>query len=277
MIRDREYTRRHIFVGLGTAGLGLGLLSALGAEEGRAFTHYTRVSSTSEQDSSQTEPSDKHGIRVAWWESYNGKVLETQADGSETNASKVLDDEVSPAFVPEVSGPVLSMENVLPGDEGIVGIGIEADVPRENQVAVWFRPVLVSTAENGVNEPESKHPDEDGPNDGGEVADLTRVAVWKNDGLAGIGANDDRLTPLAEEAIRDGSLKTVFSDSGLEDGLQLGCLGSSETTYLGLRWTLPASVGNVVQSDSATFGLQFRAARCDGENPFDRSTGESDD
>lgn len=274
----REYTRRHVLAGLGTAGVGLGASVALFTGRSRAYTSYTMVPAdvgTRGATSSSQSQSDQHGLRVAWWESYNGHVLETQGDGSETNATRMLDDGSDPTFVQDATGPLIDVGNVLPGDEGVVGIGIEADIPPGQDVAVWFRTRLVSTSENGINEPESKHPDENpnDPDDGGEMDDLTQVTVWKNSGLSGLGTNDGRVAPIVEPVFGEGSLRAVFAESDLADGHELGCLSGGETTYVALRWELPADVGNVVQSDSATFDLEFRAAPCDGSNPFDGSGG----
>jgi hypothetical protein len=262
-----------VLAGLGTAGLGLGTSMVLFTGEGRAFTTYTRVPASQqgppeqEGSSSSQSQSDRHGLRVAWWESYNGQVVETQGDGSETDVSDVLGVDSDPTFVPEAAGPVVSVGNVLPGDEGTVGIGIEADLPGNQDLAVWFRTVLVSTAENGVNEPESKV--DDSP-DEGEMDDMTQVTVWENSGLAGIGANDGEIVPVVENVVGEGSIREVFGNSDLADGIRLGsnCLADGEVTYLALRWELPTDVGNVVQSDSVTFGLEFQDAPCGAGNPF---------
>jgi hypothetical protein len=302
MTSEEDYSRREILAGLGTVGVGIGVSTVLFTGRSRAFTTYTRVPMAQgrgrgqqgppegvpqgppddsergppSSSGSTTEQQDQHGLRVAWWESYNGRVVETQGDGSETDASRVLDDGSPPTFVPEVTGPVVSVGNVLPGDEGVVGIGIEADVPGNEEVAVWFRTRLVSTSENGINEPESKHPDEnpDDPDDGGEMDDLTEVTVWENAGLAGLGVNDGRIVPVVESVVGEGSLREVFAESDLADGIELDCLEDGGTTYLAMRWELPDTVGNVVQSDSATFDLEFRAARCDAGNPFEEPEDE---
>jgi len=269
----REYTRRHVLAGLGTAGAGLGTSIALFTGRSRAYTSYTMVPAdvgTQASTASQSQ-SDGHGLRVAWWESYNGHVLETQGDGSETDAGRVLDDGSDPTFVQDATGPLINVGNVLPGDEGMVGIGIEADIPPGQEAAVWFRTRLVSESENGINEPESKHPDENPSDpDDGEMDELTQVTVWKNSGLTEfLGANDGRIAPVIEPVFGDGSLREVFAESDLADGIELDCLPGGETTYVALRWELPADVGNVVQSDSVTFDLEFRAAPCDGSDPFD--------
>lgn len=274
----REYSRRHVLAGIGTVGAGLGASAALFTGESRAYTTYTKVPvdvDTRSTASSQSQP-DQHGIRVAWWESYNGRVLETQGDGSETNATRVIDDDSEPTFVPEANGPIVTAGNVLPGDEGVVGIGIEADVPENRELAVWFRTGLVADGENGINEPESKHPEEDPDDpDDGELDEYAEVTVWEDSGLAGVGVNDGRVVPVAEDELASGSLREVFDGSDLADGVDLGCLSSGETTYVSLHWALPATAGNVVQSDSATFDLEFRAARCDAGNPFGEADAES--
>lgn len=292
MTSEDDYSRREILAGLGTVGVGTFASIALFTGRSRGFTTYTRVpmaqgrgrgrgqqGSPSSSTSTGSTQQDQHGLRVAWWESYNGRVVETQGDGSETDATRVLDDGSDPTFVSEATGPVVSVGNVLPGDEGVVGVGIEADVPGNEEVAVWFRTRLVSTSENGINEPESKHPDEnpDDPDDGGEMDDLTEVTVWENAGLAGLGANDGRIVPVVENVVGEGSLREVFAESDLAGGIELDCLGGGGTTYLALRWELPDTVGNVVQSDSATFDLEFRAARCGAGNPFEESENEEED
>ena len=279
----REYSRRHVLAGIGTVGIGLGTSVALFTGESRAYTTYTTVPADVGRESSSAstgaaQQEDQHGLRVAWWESYNGRVLETQGDGSETDAKRVLDDDSEPTFVPDANGPIVTAGNVLPGDEGTVGIGIEADVPENQEVAVWFRTELTADEENGINEPESKAPEEDTDDSGdGEIDEYTEVTVWEDSGLAGIGANDGRIVPVAENELASGSLREVFDESALADGVDLGCLASGGTTYVALHWELPDTVGNVVQSDSATFDLEFRAARCDAGNPFEESDDGSDE
>jgi hypothetical protein len=278
----REYSRRHVLAGLGTVGVGLGTSVALFTGESHAYTTYTRVQADvgqqSAPSSSTAAQQDQHGLRVAWWESYNGRVLETQGDGDETDPERVLDDDSEPTFVPEANGPIVTAGNVLPGDEGTVGIGIKADIPGDQELAVWFRTELTADEENGINEPESKHPDEDPADPGdGEMDEFTRVTVWEDSGLAGIGANDGRIVPVAENELASGTLREVFDESALADGIDLGCLASGETTYVSIHWELPPDVGNVVQSDSATFDLEFRAARCDAGSPFEGSDSGSDE
>ena len=131
----REYTRRHVLAGLGTVGAGFAGSLALFTGKSRAYTSYTHVSRQG-QESTPTgrSGSEQHGLRVAWWESYNGRMLETQGDGGETSASDALESETDPRFVPEATGPIVSVGNVLPGDEGTVGIGVEADVPGNGEL-----------------------------------------------------------------------------------------------------------------------------------------------
>lgn len=263
---DGPLSRRALLASVGTLGLGVAGVS-LFTGESRAYTTATRVPLDSVENAAGSRTRER-GLDVAWWSSYNGRVVETQGSGAEASAGRALDPETAPRFVPEASGPLIGLDGILPGDEGMVGVGIEADVPAGESVAVWCQLRLISSAENGVNEPESKHPGEDGPEDG-ELADLTRVTVWENNGTAGIGANDGRLTPIIERAVESGSLRAVATDSVLGAGIRLGCLDAGGTTYLALRWELPATVGNVVQSDSATFDLEFRTTSCEATNPFE--------
>jgi hypothetical protein len=75
------------------------------------------------------------------------------------------------------------------------------------------------------------------------------------------------------DALGDG----LLLDDWARDGTTDDCLQPSHTYYVGFLWWLPATVGNEVQSDTASFDLQFYAEDCrpDGtpKNPFERTNG----
>ena len=210
-------------------------------------------------------------LSVAWYETYNGEFQEAQNASTEQNATTVTDPGIAPYYIAEATGPIVTLENVLPGDSGAVLIGLLAEqVPVEEEaMEVWFRPVLTGNFENGLTEPEFAASDEDDTGDGtsaGEMADALTVRFFKDDGiLGGCDGNfwiDD--TPITPEA----SMALVFES--LSDGVNLtdGCLLEGQRLCLGFTWELPAAIGNHVQTDGVAFDLEFAGVSCGGGNPW---------
>lgn len=255
------YNRRTILASLGAVGA---VVFGSQAVRGRdpPYTQYTYA---------QT---GETGLRlsVAWYETYNGAFVEATDQSSETNATLVTDPGQAPFYVANASGPLLTLDNVLPGDSGSLLIGLLAEqVPTEIEgMDVWFRPILTANLENEVTEPESVAGDEDDPGDGssvGELADALQVQFFMDDGL--IGGCDGNFwiddTPLSQNA----PLSTVFPQLG--DGISLtdgGCLQDGQRQCLGLTWNLPEGTTNAVQTDSLSFDLEFIGVACGGSNPF---------
>ncbi|MFW6384927.1 MAG: hypothetical protein ACOCY7_02200 [Halodesulfurarchaeum sp.] len=255
----RTYNRRTILATIGAAGA---LTVGSGVVGGRSppYTKYTYAQTGAE------------GLRVsvAWYERYNGEFLEAQNDSTETNATTVTDPHQPPFYVPETTGPILTLANVLPGDSGAVLVGLLAEqVPETLEGAdLWFRPVLTGNEENGVTEPELKHGDEDdvSENGSGELADALTVQLFIDDGL--VGGCDGRYGVFDSAIIDQTSLRNAFVS--LESGVKLtdSCLNAGDHRCLGLAWELPAATGNVVQTDSVSFDLEFVGVGCGSENPW---------
>lgn len=271
------YTRRSLLAsaGLGALALSSGAFVLTGAGKRPAYTQYTYA---------QTDEIDADAyVTVAWQEQYNGTVLETQAGASAADVNATLDPDLAPYYVPDATGPVISLPNVLPGDTGrlAVGINVETIPPGEDALEVWFRLVVTENAENGVVEPEAATGDDATT---GELAAALDVTVWEDVGVAGIGGCDGRLTELAtpdepvrfEPVVADGSL--LDAETALTAGVQLGqdCLVQGDTRCLGLTWELPWESGNELQGDSVAFDLSFAAVSCNTGNPFDSATSGGD-
>ncbi|QKY21035.1 hypothetical protein B4589_011850 [Halolamina sp. CBA1230] len=175
----------------------------------------------------------------------------------------------SPNFV--VEGPVIDLDDVKPGDFGSVTYSMHLfDEPGY----VWLGGSLDANSEGAVVEPELDAAAEDDPGDGssaGELPDAIEVTLWYDDG------DEDREsdeTPPERPLVFEGTLGELLA--AVDDGIPLD--GHPETAdrdcfpqdqpedeqarYLGFEWTLPASVGNVVQGDSVTFDLTFAAVQC---------------
>lgn len=267
---SHDVSRRDVLTALG-AGASVATLGGVMRHSSAPYTQYTYLDGTTLADTTPntTEESDGISVRVAWYETYNHTVLETQNSTDETNASAVLDPAEQPAYVDESTGPIVSLSNVLPDDSGRVAIGITVESLPESVdgAALWYRFSLTSDEENGINEPERKTGDVAA--DGGELGESLDVTVWEDTGVVGgIGGCNGRLDP-GELPRWSGSLVTI--DAALSEGLRLGsddCLAEGSTRCLGLQWWLPGDIGNIVQSDSAEFDIEVVATDCAAPNPF---------
>jgi len=240
---QKQLNRRDLLAGIGAGAVGLATLSgvpgALGSSP--AYTHYTYAAPNSL-------------VRVAWFETYNGDVLEGQNGSTETNGTTVLDPDESPAYVDGVSGPVVTLDNLLPGDEGTLVVGFEAvDTPAQ----VRLLPQLTATDENDIVEPEVVAGDS--TTGVGELQDALLVELWRDSSL--LGGCDGR-RGFGDTTITTGTLQSVSDQYGPE-GIDLGCLEGGESRCLGLSWRFdPVSADT--QTDSVGFDLVCEATSCGG-------------
>ncbi|MFB6163935.1 MAG: hypothetical protein ABEJ31_02140 [Haloarculaceae archaeon] len=262
------WTRRRLLASVGLAGaaVGSGAVTAMGAGAPLSYTSYA--------DAQTADPDAR--VTVAWQETYNGTVLETQAGPGDGGATATLDPAREPRYVPSAGGPVVTLGDVLPGDDGrlAVGVNVESVPETADGIDVWISLDLSSDAENGVTEPEAAAGDRAG--DGGELADALAVTVWDDRGVGGLGARDGRLSQFPvdgalqlEPVLAEGSLRAAAD--ALAPGQQLGhsCLTAGEGAALGFEWALPPDVGDAVQSDAAGFDVTVAAVACGTANPFD--------
>ncbi|MEZ3145329.1 hypothetical protein [Halobaculum sp. MBLA0143] len=202
---------------------------------------------------------DDTRLRVAWYTRYDGVV--TTQDGS-VDAETALDPDQTPAYREEAASAVVTVGNVVPGDDGRLAIGLlAADRPNDDEgVAVWLRPSLTES-ENGVTDPEAAASDE-GP--GGELGAALETVVWRDDGLVGAC---DGTQGIDEPTVAEGSLRGTVA--ALSDGYRVAdCLSQGSRVCLGLSWSLPADVGDYVQTDEARLDLVFAGVPCGSPNPF---------
>lgn len=263
-------TRRQLLAGLGATGaLALGTRS-VGAGDPR-YTQYTYA---------QTDDTGVD-LRVAWYERYNGVRQERTPDSLSLADNQTWIDAAQNGSYVNVSGgadevvvdtdPVLNLANVLPGDSGVVVFGLRNEGDPARVTLRAFGPDGADTpvfAENGVNEPESAVDATAGGE--GELGEAVSATVWYDDGLldTSVWAGDGAPSPT-EKVLLSGSLGSVLD--ALSVGIDLddyGCLGSDAPHYLGFAWSLPADVGNEVQSDSAAFSLSFTARACESAEVF---------
>ncbi|MEF8886723.1 MAG: hypothetical protein V5A30_02875 [Haloarculaceae archaeon] len=276
-----QLTRRQLL-----AGVGAGALGVTGASLTRDQPRYTHYTYASDGDL------DDRRVRVAWYERYNGVGLESQAGATEATLEEALDPDTEPAYVDDptdataVDGPVVTVGNVLPGDEGTLVVGLEAVdggdfIPEP--LDVWLRGAVTADGEGGLNEAETAAGDRS--SDGGELDEWVTVELWRDGSPLGSCNGrrelDEQLeAPLVERA----PVRTAFgpdTDIGDADGQRvLSGLSPGASRCFALAWAMPSGEGvDVAQSDSVAFELTFGVAPAGAASPFTvepDATGETD-
>lgn len=281
-------SRRQVLAGLGAVGLvaaGPRLVRAAGGEP--PFTNYTLAQSDG----------DGPDLRIAWYETYNGVYQEdsnrfTSGPGLQPTNASFNDSAQAGRFVNTVNttnpedavepGAVIGIDNVLPGDEGVVVIGLLAE---QADARVWFELDLLEMPENGLYEPEITGGDDtDGPQ-GGELQDAIDVELWYDNGLTsgcdGVrSGSEEFVSGLSTLGSLDGTLEEV-ANQGVEldfDLLGTGCLPAGVERCVAFRWSFPeAPDNNLSQTDGVSFSLRFVALSCSNtDNPFDTPSTEAE-
>ena len=156
----------------------------------------------------------------------------------------------SPPVTPNATGNVslataadatlLRADGVVPGDEGVSRLRLRNTGTMEGQLSVTE--LDVESAENGIRSPEL--PVDDSPLEGelGEAL-VVRVSAEFPDGETVAVYGGDEFAPF-------GTLEAGNRTIG--DRLAAG-----ESVTIVAEWRLPAETGNVVQSDSVTFDIEF--------------------
>lgn len=259
-------TRRGVLTALGGVGLAAVAGSGLAGASHPPFSRYTLAQTTEGTGS----------LRVAWYERYNGVRVESTGNGT-ADVAETLDPSTDPTYVDDAPGAVVALGNVLPGDSGTLVVGLQAI---DADLNVWFRPRLTLDAENGQTEPEALEEGLDS-SDQGELGSATNVLCWL-DNSSIFGACDGDVDPFERRVRNPDDVEAngtfVSVDEAFEAGVRLPFDGGEDcpdalpeggNRCVGLRWELPADVGNVVQSDSLEFDLEFVAVSCgDDTNPF---------
>ena len=269
MTHGSPLTRRKLLAAIGGVGLlaaGPRVVGAMGHDP--AFTRYTYAQSTGPN------------LRVAWYERYNGTLTEESNrftdgapltnDSDSFNASgdagRFVDVTGSDAVA---AGPVLSIPNAQPGDEGLLLIGLRAEGA---DARAWLSIEASEFAENSLVEPERAAGDT--TTDAGELQHHVDVECWYDTGRLGVGGCNGRRDFSEEAVVAAGTLAEV-SDA-LAGGVPLTfglvddpCIDAETQRCLALRWRIDPSVTNVIQSDSARLDIAFAATACDETtNPF---------
>lgn len=157
-------------------------------------------------------------------------------------------------LVPQ-SDKFFNFNDVKPGDQGENTISVHVT---SNDAWVCAMVSNLTNDDNGINEPESAVDTTDGAGNG-ELAQSMNWIVWRDDGAGGGTAGNN---------IQDGSEATLTSGHPANGVLALydsitgtGPLLGNHTGYIGVKWELPATVGNEVQTDSMTGDVSFSAVQ----------------
>ncbi|KTG07897.1 hypothetical protein AUR64_01285 [Haloprofundus marisrubri] len=147
-----------------------------------------------------------------------------------------------------VSSEPVRVGNLLPGHSGTASFVVEL---RGTDATLTVDGELYDTAENGRTEPERS--DGDDTDDVGELQEFLHVTLWHDE------SGKDERGPR-DHVVYDGPLSGLSRVENV--ALAGGRCVEPGTHHLGVEWTLPNTVGNVVQSDSVSFGVTVAAETC---------------
>ncbi len=252
-LKRRELLASASVIGVGSMGLVRGRWTVSASD--RPYTNYTYASS--------------NGIDlvVGWYSTYNrgagdefvsGLPLTEDAEWAETETDAYVSDPTN------VAGPVIEIDNALPGDSGTLSVGLSLD-PDSEPATVWMRQRLAA----GEN----------------MLADTVAIELWYDHGPLGIGSCLGAENGSTGDPIVTGTLEHTRQDIiggvSLQDGFQINpgmtdnsCLDPDARYCLGFAWELPNGLPNTLQGTGVGFALDFVAVPCDfTDNPFTHGVG----
>lgn len=261
-------TRRKVLASLGAVGVGSAGLR-LATEDAVAMTHSTTIEN----------PEAPFDLQLEWRESYNGSIVEGE-------------DFPGTGTVNDPDGPVLSLDDVKPGDSGSLTVRLslvdtDSESSSDARLFMSLGDDWYTTAENDVNEPEEKAGDT--TESEGELQDHVNVSIWYDSGIfrelplptgACNGQRDPNESLIVPESGGGGTVGTIDevvlalesrfpggvpidpTGSLPETGENHECISVGESICISLEWALPIGTGNLVQTDGVGFDLGFRAEEC---------------
>ena len=155
-----------------------------------------------------------------------------------------------------------NLGDVKPGDDGEVTLSLHS---KDNDACGFVKITRTSDADNNCTEPEQGSAGElctVGAPEGainGELAENVIFTIWADDG--------DNVQEDGEPILTTGTLDEV-------ENWGIGLLAGDITQYYGIKWELPTTIGNEVQSDSFTADVEFRAEQKRNQYPNGCPTGE---
>jgi hypothetical protein len=136
--------------------------------------------------------------------------------------------------------------DVKPGDKGEETLSFHV-YDNDAYLCKYFRVNPDNDKDNGCNEPEDLEDESCGdPGVGeGELDENMKLLIWEDDG--------DNVYEAGERIIFEGLASQLPTVIDLEE------LEESTTAYIGIQWSVPSTVGNIIQSDSLVIDGCFYA------------------
>jgi len=209
--------------------------------------------------------------KYVWAEESSGSSTYPELIGKECNCTWVQKD---------LSGDLFfNFNDIKPGDNGENTISLHATA---NDAYVCIKVDNLTNNENGCTEPEDIVDDtcatsEQGQGQG-ELQNYIHLKIWrdsgKNDEGGIIGTACDNIYQEGEPILVQDTVIDNNSGSWALYSPQLGALKSGATECIGVAWSLPGEVGNIVQGDSVSANISFYAeqARNNGSFTCDRAS-----
>ena len=144
--------------------------------------------------------------------------------------------------------------DIKPGDSGVADVNVH----NSGTVAGWLSMKLINCVndENELLEPETEAGDTTA--DEGELDQFLYLVIWFDDNNDGVKQPGWRVLPGGEQPIIEGyfdglcGIKIPIDGDPTYDKLEPGM-----TWTIGIKWSLASEVGNIIQSDSLTFDIEF--------------------
>ncbi|MFC7133592.1 MULTISPECIES: hypothetical protein [Salinibaculum] len=228
-------TRRRVLASLGAAGLASVGGLALATKDAVVVAQTMDVQSDFD-------------LQADWRETYNGMAIEDTTDSSISETTE---------------GPIISLRDVYPGDNGV--LSFELSEVSENEISVEPELGLSVTdrPENGHTEPEEEAGDTTAP---GELQEYLQVALWYDSGIGNIDlfGGQNGVQDIGEGLIDPDAEGTLAEVADAINGVSLGCLAPGESVTVSFGWAFESDQENinVTQGDGVDFDFDFTVQQC---------------
>lgn len=164
----------------------------------------------------------------------------------------------------ETGNVFFNFADIKPGDEGEDTVSIHVD---SNPAWVCAEIASVTNQENGCNNPEQKAGDITCGTPGiteGELLNNIYFTIWEDNG-AGNGTSCDNIRNGAEKYLVQNALASdvTYPIADSQNGS-----GPIKDACIGVAWSVPSTVGNIIQGDSVKGDIIFKAIQARNNDTF---------
>jgi len=260
-MQDGKLTRRSL----------LGSLSAIGLGSIAAGAGTSALLGDTESFDGNTLGAGEVDLKLDWIETYNGEVQESMPSG-QTLADWSADARASRGLRSQLAdepGPVVTLDDVKPGDEGSLGISLHVF---GNCAWLWLRGHAGAFDDNGANEPERSAGDHSGGDGEGELQEYVEVELWYDENCNGVYDDGDVL--LARGTLADAMNGTlgggVLLDGDRTDGEYQSTLPAGSGAFEGVTTV----TGNPTCADRGLLGAIKIDPPVEGETTYSTPLGD---